>query len=203
MTDIEPIIPSETALLVLDYQVGIVGMIPESDALVAHAATALATFRAAGSRIGYVRVAFTEDDVRALPPANKLASRVAAMGDKARAESPATAIDPRLAPSPDDIVVRKTRVGPFLTTNLDAQLRAAGVTTLVLAGISTSGVIISTVRDAADRDYRLIVLRDACADPDADVHAFLMDRLISRQADVINVADLRTLIGPESAPGSE
>jgi nicotinamidase-related amidase len=194
MTNIAPIIPSETALLLLDYQVGIVGMIPDSDALVARAATATATLRAAGSRIGYVRVAFTADDVRALPLRNKMAARVAAMGDMARADSPASAIDPRLAPSPKDIVVRKTRVGPFSTTDLDAQLRAAGVTTLVLAGISTSGVVISIVREAADLDYRLIVLRDACADPEADVHAYLIDRLISRQADVFDVADLTSLI---------
>ncbi len=194
MTDIAPILPGETALLLLDYQVGIIGMMPGGDALVARAATAAATLRAAGSRIGYVRVGFTDDDLRALPPRNKMATRVAAMAEMARADGPATAIDPRLAPAPEDIVVRKTRVGPFLTTDLDAQLRAAGVTTLVLAGISTSGVVISTVRDAADRDYRLIVLRDACADREADVHAFLTDRIIAHQADVIEVAELASLI---------
>ena len=194
MTDISPIIPSETALLLLDYQVGIVGMMPDGDALVARAAAALATLRAAGSRIGYVRVAFTEHDFGTLPPRNKMAARVRAMAEMARADSPATAIDPRLAPASEDIVVRKTRVGPFLTTDLDAQLRAAGVTTLVLAGISTSGVVISTVRDAADRDYRLVVLRDACADREAEVHAFLIDRIIAHQADIVEVADLASLI---------
>jgi nicotinamidase-related amidase len=54
--------------------------------------------------------------------------------------------------------------------------------------------VISTVREAADRDYRLIVLRDVCADPEVDVHAYLLDRLISRQADVVDVADLTSLI---------
>jgi nicotinamidase-related amidase len=193
MTDISPIIANEAALLLLDYQTGIIGMLPDGDALVVRAAAAAQTFRAAGGRIGYVRVAFTADDVRALPPRNKMAARVATMPDMVRADSPATTIDARLAPAPHDIVVRKTRVGPFSTTDLDAQLRAAGVTTLVLAGISTSGVVISMVREAADRDYRLVVLRDACADPEADVHSFLMDRIIPRQADVIDVAALAAL----------
>ena len=62
------------------------------------------------------------------------------------ADSPATQIDERVAPAAGDIVVRKVRVGAFGTTDLDQQLRARGVDTLVLAGISTSGVTISTLR---------------------------------------------------------
>ena len=54
--------------------------------------------------------------------------------------------------------------------------------------------MICNVREAADLDYRLIVLRDACADPEADVHAYLTDRLKSREADVVDVADLASLI---------
>ena len=56
-------------------------------------------------------------------------------------------------------MVRKTRVGAFSTTDLDEQLRQRGVDTLLLAGISTSGVVLSTVRDAHDRDYRVFVAR--------------------------------------------
>ena len=63
--------------------------------------------------------------------------------------------------------MRKQRVGAFSTTDLHEQLQARGIDTLVLAGISTSGCVHSTVLDAFDRDYRVIVLSDACADPDA------------------------------------
>jgi nicotinamidase-related amidase len=88
----------------------------------------------------------------------------------------------------------RTRVGAFSTTDLDAQLRERGIDTLILAGISTTGVVLSTVRDASDRDYRVVVLADATADPEAEVHEFLIDRIFPRQADVITVAQLEDLL---------
>jgi nicotinamidase-related amidase len=107
------------------------------------------------------------------------------------ADSPATQIHDQIAPQDGDIVVRKTRVGSFGTTNLHEQLQAKGIDTLILAGISTSGVVLSTVRDGHDLDYRLIVLSDLCADPEADVHTFLMERIFPRQAEVITSGELR------------
>ena len=55
-------------------------------------------------------------------------------------------------------------------------------------GIATSGVVLSTLRQAADLDYRLTVLRDACADADAEVHRVLTEKVFPRQADVVDVA---------------
>jgi nicotinamidase-related amidase len=55
---------------------------------------------------------------------------------------------------------------------------------------------LSTVRDANDRDYRVLVLADATADPDPDTHAFLTERIFPRQADVITVADLAAILRP-------
>ena len=86
------------------------------------------------------------------------------------------------------------RVGAFGTTDLDQQLRARGVDTLVLAGISTSGVVISTLVEAHDRDYRLFVLADAIADPDAELHASLMGGYFPKRAEVIEVDDLPGLL---------
>jgi nicotinamidase-related amidase len=186
--------PARTALLVMDYQPGIIGRLEDSEALVGRAQAALAVARAAGATVGYVRVAFTDADFEAMPDEAPMA-RVKAAGAAMHADSPATQVDPRVAPADGDIVVRKTRVGPFLTTDLDQQLRARGVDTLVLAGISTSGVVLSTVRDAHDRDYRLYVLADAVADPLPEVHAALIDLILPRQAEVIEVADLERLLG--------
>ena len=86
--------------------------------------------------------------------------------------------------------MRKVRVGAFSTTDLDEQLRERGIDTIVLAGISTSGVTLSTVRDGADRDYRVLVLSDATADPDREVHAFLTERIFPRQAHVLTTEEL-------------
>ena len=194
MTDSKQAIdPARTALLVMDYQAGIIGMINDADTLVGNAARAIDIVRGRGGLIGYVRVAFTEADVAAVPDRNKGFSALKTSGRDLGTGSPTTAIDDRIAPKDGDITVRKTRVGAFSTTNLAEQLRARGIDALILAGISTSGVVLSTVRDAADRDYRLYVLADACADPDAGVHALLMEKVFPRQADVITMADLKTL----------
>lgn len=195
MTDSKPTIdPAHTALLVMDYQAGIIGMISDADELVRKAARAIGTVRGRGGHIGYVRVAFTQADVEAVPDRNKGFSALKTSGRDLGVDSPVTAIDERIAPNGDDIIVRKTRVGAFSTTNLAEQLRERGVDTLILAGISTSGVVLSTIRDAADHDYRLFVLADACADPDAGVHALLMEKVFPRQADVITTNDLEALL---------
>jgi nicotinamidase-related amidase len=73
------------------------------------------------------------------------------------------------------------RVSPFVGTDLE---------TLLLAGVHTSGVVLSTVRQASDLDYRLIVVRDCCADPDAEMHALLLDTVIAKQAAVVATAEL-------------
>ena len=109
-------------------------------------------------------------------------------------EDPATAIHDQLAPQPGDIVVRKTRVGAMSTTDLDRQLRDRGIDTLVLAGLSTSGVVLSTLIEAADRDYRLYVLSDGTDDPDAETRDVLLGKIFPRRARVIDTAGLRTLL---------
>ena len=178
----------------MDYQNGVVDMFGDPDDLLSRAASAIATVRRAGGHVGYVRVAFEDADFQAIPPTSRMGARAGTSATAFHNDSPATAVHDRVAPEPGDIVVRKVRVGAFSTTDLDAQLRERGVDTLILAGISTSGVVLSTVRDASDRDYRVLVLADATADREPDVHAFLTERIFPRQADVITVADLEGLL---------
>jgi nicotinamidase-related amidase len=195
MTDsASPIDPRRTALLVMDYQQAIVGMIDESDALVARAVEAIALVRSRGGHVGYVRVAFTDADLQNIPPTSRMGARIASAPQAFHDDSPTTQIDERVAPRDGDIIVRKTRVGAFSTTDLAQQLADRGIDTLILAGISTSGVVLSTVRDGSDRDYALYVLSDATADGDPSVHACLMEQVFPRQADVITVADLDGLL---------
>jgi nicotinamidase-related amidase len=182
-----------TALLVMDYQTAIIGMIENSDALVAKAQQAIDGVRSRGGHVGYVRVAFTSAEFDAIPERNKGFWSAKSSGRDFGTDSPATAIDERIRPTDGDIIVRKRRVGAFSTTDLAQQLEQRGIDTLILAGISTSGVVLSTVRDAADRDYRLFVLSDACADPQADVHTLLMEKVFPRQADVITIGDLEAM----------
>lgn len=176
--------PHRTALLVMDYQPGILARLPEADELVARAAATITLARRLGVTVGYVRVGFTDADLAAVPATSAMAA-AASRGGEMHADSPATAVDPRVAPVAGDVVVRKVRVGAFSTTDLDHQLRARGIDTLVLAGVSTSGVVLSTVRDGADRDYRLHVVADLVADPDPEVDAFLLERVLPRQAGIL------------------
>ena len=188
--------PRHSILLVMDYQSGILGVLPGADDLLRRVAEALGMVRRAGMPVGYVRVAFEDAEYDAVPEANK-SFAVGAAARRMSNDAPETAVHAAVAPEPGDIVVRKTRVGAFSTTDLAEKLRAGKIDTIVLAGVSTSGVVLSTVRDAADRDYRIYVLEDGCADRDGEVHGLLMRRVFPRQAYVISIADLPGLTGVE------
>jgi nicotinamidase-related amidase len=184
--------PGVAALLVMDYQPVVLGSMPDGADLLARAAEAIDIVRLRGGHVGFVRVAFEDADFVAIPKTNKSFFALAG-GKYLRADAPETAIHDAVEPKTDDIVVRKTRVGPFSTTDLHEQLKARGVTTLILAGVHTSGVVLSAVRDAADRDYRILLLEDCISDPDSQVHEALMTRVFPRQAHVTSVADLAGL----------
>ena len=191
---IPAIVARRAVLLVMDYQPAILANVPDLDGLLKRAAEAIAVARGWGMKVGYVRIAFSDADYETAVASN---TRFAGQAATRRMSdgTPETAVHPAVAPEPGDIAVRKTRVGAFSTTDLDRQLRESGIDTLVLAGVSTSGVVLSTVRDAADHDYTLYVLEDACTDRDPDVHEVLMRKVFPRQATVISVADLPRLLG--------
>ncbi len=167
------------ALLVMDLQNAIVERLGDETVL----------DRAAGVPVVFVRVAF-RPGLPEVSERNKTFGGIRASGRAdAFADAEATEIHPRVAPTPDEVVVTKRRVSAFAGSDLDVVLRAGDVEELVLCGIATSGVVLSTLRQAADLDYRLTVLRDACADADAEVHRVLTEKVFPRQADVVDVAD--------------
>ncbi len=188
--------PAHTALLVMDFQPAMLAALPEGGdrgALLGRMEGAIADVRATGGTVAYVRVGFTEADWDAIPAANKSFAPLARYRVMHH-EDPAAFIHERLAPQDGDIVVRKTRHGGMSTTDLDRQLRERGITTLVVSGISTSGAVLSTVIDAADRDYRLYVLSDGVADPDTEVHGILLRRVLPSRAHIVDTAELHTLL---------
>lgn len=185
MTDTPELAPASTALLVMDYQNAVVPLIANADALIARVAEVSESVRSAGGTIAYVRVGFTAQDIAAMPETSGMRTAIARRGDMLAADAAATQVHDAIAPRDGEIVVRKTRVGPFLTTDLDVQLRERGIDTLALAGISTSGVVLSTIPDAYDRDYRLFVLSDLVADPDPELHRCLVEQVFPRRAEVI------------------
>ena len=192
--DVPNVDAAQTALVLMDFQPAVLGTVAESDtaALLANAEKALTWARSAGLTVAHVRVAFQDADYRAIPQRNRAFAPLRGGGMMADG-SPECEIIESLRPQGDEIVVRKTRFGSFSTTNLSSRLREAGIESLILAGISTSGVVLSTVRDAADQDFQIYVLADACADGNPHVHSLLTEAVFAHQAYVINTAQLDQL----------
>jgi nicotinamidase-related amidase len=173
---------SRTVLLVMDFQHGIVERIGDQSVVDA-ASRAIEAARAGNVAVMYVRVAF-RPGYPEVSEANAGFSTVARTGDTMTEPHPATQVHAALEPRHDDPIVVKRRVSAFSGSDLDVLLRSAGATELVLAGIATGGVVLSTLRQAADLDYRLTVLSDACADPDPEIHRVLTEKVFPRQAHV-------------------
>ena len=192
VTELRTIDPASTALLIMDMQPSIVAQLPDPETFIGGLLRAREAARTEGLTVGYVRVALTAEDVAAVPASNVTFHAAAATGRLL--DGPETQIDARIAPAADEIVVRKSRVGAFSTTDLRELLAARGVDTLVLCGIATSGVVLSTVRDAADHDFRIIVLEDGCFDRDPEVHRVLTEKVFPRQAEVVSIDDFSSAL---------
>lgn len=192
--DVPKVDAARTALVLMDFQPAVLGTLAEGDtaALLASAGKALTWARSAGVTVAYVRVAFRDADYAAIPEHNRAFAPFRGGGVLADG-SPECEIVESLRPQRDEIVVRKTRFGSFSTTSLSPRLREAGIESLILAGISTGGVVLSTVRDAADQDFRVYVLADACADSNPHVHTILTEAVFPHQAYVISTAQLDQL----------
>jgi nicotinamidase-related amidase len=178
---------TDTALLVMDFQEGVVERLGDPAVLTA-AGRAVDAAREAGHLVVYVRVGFRAGYPE-VSPANRTFSALTQAGSAYTEDGPATQLHGDLKPLPEEPVVVKRRVSAFAGSDLDMILRARGVRALVLAGIATSGVVLSTLREAADRDFGLVVLSDACADADPEVHRVLLEKVFPRQAEVVTVAD--------------
>jgi nicotinamidase-related amidase len=85
--------------------------------------------------------------------------------------SRAAQVIPELAPRADELVLPKSSSSPFSSTTLDYLLRNIGIRTLVVIGLLTDQCIDHTVKDAADRGYRVVCLTDACQAETPERHA--------------------------------
>lgn len=168
--------PKRTALLVMDVQPGVVERIDDKDDYLARAKSAVDHAHAHGVRVIHIVVAFR-------PGAPEASERF-------RQFAPfLVGAQPVMTPAEGDVVVAKKRVSAFAGSDLEVLLRAQDIRHLVLGGIATSGVVLSTVREASDKDYTLTVLSDLCADMDAEVHRVLLEKVFPRQAEVMTTAE--------------
>jgi len=186
--------PKTSALLLQDLQnelmKGTRPVVPLSGAaLIANCQKLLTKARAVGIPVIYVRVSRRPDLQDAPRPA--LGMPPGAGGPPSLIEgSEGAAIVAELAPRPDDVVVTKHTTSPFHTTDLGVYLRRFGVSTLLLTGYSTTGVVEGTLRDARDQDYDCVVVRDCCAAATVQEHDTCMDIVFPRMAWVASVDEV-------------
>lgn len=177
---------AKNALLVMDVQRAVVARYPDP-AYLPRLGEAIVAARSAGVPVIYVGVGF-RPGFPEVSSRNKMFGAMAGMPAAAGIEQ-GVEIQPEVAPEPGDILVTKRRVSAFSGSDLDVVLRAGEIDELVLTGIATSGVVLSTVRQAADLDFGLTVLADGCLDSDPEVHRVLTEKVFPRQAEVTTVAD--------------
>ena len=188
---------SQIALLVMDVQAGIVTRFAQTGDFLKAINTAITAARAASIPVIYVVVAF-RPGYPEISPKNKSFSAIKQQQSPLQAAVTATEIHPAIAPQPTDIVVTKRRVSAFSGSDLEVVLRAQGIAHLVLCGIATSGVVLSTLREAADKDYQLTVLSDCCVDSDEEVQRVLLSKVFPRQAEVVPVETWSARLKPEA-----
>lgn len=176
--------PKRTALLTLDFQKGIFGFVPNSETVVPNAARAVSIARERGYRLIHVGLGFAPGHPEISDSESRFGrvkeANLFVKGTESAEFHPSLVKD-------GDLIVHKQRISAFSDNTLDMILRANRIENLIFFGISTSGIVLSTLRRAGDLDYRCVVLRDACYDADSEVHRVLTEKVFLMQATVMTV----------------
>lgn len=183
--------PRRTAFLTLDIQTALVGFYAKQAAEFISAVTSLlACARSLNTTVIHVKVGF-RPGFPEVSERNRLFSSFTKNPEYARMlNTEWLNLHPALEARPDEPVLTKPRISAFEGTDLKVLLRSKNIDTLVLFGIITSGVVLSTALEAMDQDYRVLIVRDACADSDPELHTCLLDRLLAKRTDVVTAAQV-------------
>ncbi len=178
-------IDQRLALLVMDLEMGILNTFPGAESYVSKVAVAINHARQRNIPVIYVCVGFRQTKPE-ISMNNKSFSTM--KENIANVDMEAfMKIHPAVEPLQNDVIVTKRRISAFTGSDLEVILRAQNINHIILAGIATSGVVLSTLREAADKDYRITILSDGCADRDEEVHRVLITKIFPRQADVLTI----------------
>jgi nicotinamidase-related amidase len=179
------------ALLSMDLQAGVVSMYVKDEGFIPRVAGVIEWARGAGMAIVHVRVGFRPGVPEANPRNRFLSALKASPRHQEFFQGESGAIHPALTPAADDLVVTKSRIGAFAGTDLDLLLRAQGIDTLILCGVATSGVVLSTFLVAVDADYEVLVIEDCCADLEAELHEILLEKHFPRFGTVLSASEFQ------------
>jgi nicotinamidase-related amidase len=176
---------NKTALLVMDVQGTIVKNLADSSGLLLNVSNAIKKARTNKIPVIYIVVGFRKGYPEV--SANNKGFTALKSGGRVLDNEEAYQVDPSIAPEAGDVTIVKKRVSAFTGSDLEVVLRSMGIKHIVLSGIATSGVVLSTLREAADKDYEITVIADCCADGDEEIHRVLTTKVFPRQANVVTL----------------
>lgn len=101
---------------------------------------------------------------------------------------------PELHPQPDDILITKRTWGAFANTDLEAQLKARGVTQVVLAGVATGTGVEATARQAYEAGFNVTLATDAMTDVRLEAHEYCLKRVFPRLGETGSTQDILHLL---------
>jgi len=191
---IKKIDAKRTALLLLDVQKDLVDITPglKKNRIMENMADVLKTARRRKANVIHI-TASVRADFLDLPRDNPLwdglrKKRQLIFGTKG------AAIDPRVKPLKTELVLNKTCVDPFLTTNLDQALQNADVNTIIIVGLWTNYVVEATARHASDMGYRVFLVSDACASNTIENHEFTIKKILPTLCYVVGAKELQAAL---------
>ncbi len=173
---------SKTALLVMDMQTMILANYPNNNEIIKNIKSCISKARTHKIPVIYVGLGFRPG----FPEVNKNNSFFSGLKDLVKTlDKNMTQFIDELTPLPHDIIVRKKRFSAFTGSDLHMILQAGNIEHLILTGVATSGVVLSTFTEALDKDYQVTVISDACKDRNPELHKTLMEHYFLNKANVI------------------
>jgi len=178
------IVPAQTALVVMHYQTDILGLFPSvAPTLLANTRKLCDAARAKSVSVYFAKIHFSPGYPE-VSPLNRNGQGIKQLGlfvdDK---------IAPELGQQATEPLIIAHRASVFYGTELQARLSAQGIDTLLMVGIASTGVVLSSVAYASDADFRIFTVKDCCYDPDQVVHDHLFSTAFDSRTTVLSLAD--------------
>lgn len=188
-TQIPAIVPAKTALLVMHYQTDILELFPSvAPTLLANTRRLCDAARDKGVSVYFAKFHFSSGYPE-VSPLNKNGQGVKQLGLFVEDQ-----ISPELGRQADEPIIIANRASVFFGTDLQVRLSAQGIDTLIMVGIASTGVMLSSVAYASDADFRLFTVKDCCYDPDQAVHDHLFATAFESRTTVLTLADALALL---------
>lgn len=181
---IPAIVPAQTALVVMHYQTDILELFPSvAPTLLSNTRRLCDAARARGVSVYFAKIHFSAGYPE-VSPLNRNGQGIKQLGLFVDDQ-----ISPELGQQATEPLIIAHRASVFFGTDLQVRLSAQGINTLIMVGIASTGVVLSSVAHASDADFRLFTVKDCCYDPDEVVHDHLFSTAFDSRTTVLSLAD--------------